>query len=295
MVQEQLAHGAVAVGKDVAPGFQIHNALVQMHRAARLAGHGLGHEGGRHVVLERRLAHGALEHQNLVSQVQRLAVTEVDFHLRGAFFVDQRIQIQPLGLAPVVHVFEQRVELVGGVDGKRLPARLLPARAPDRRLERQVRILAALGQVELHLRRDDGLPALVRVHLQHALEDVARRDLDGIAHLVVGVVDDLRSRLDGPGHQKHRVRVGPAEHVDVGGIEQLVIDIVLDVVTGHGLQQHALRQAHALFIKELVGGRDLAARNAGQIADQALHLGNLAFFQPAGELVELAGHIDLRN
>ncbi len=78
-------------------------------------------------MLERRLAHGALEHQDLVGQVQCFAVTEVDLHLRGAFFVDQGVQIQALRFAPVVHVLEQRIELVGGVDGERLAAGFLAA------------------------------------------------------------------------------------------------------------------------------------------------------------------------
>ena len=205
-------------------------------------------------MLERGLAHGALEHQDLVGQVQRLAVTEVDLHLRGAFLVDQGVQVQALRFAPVVHVLEQRVELVGGIDGERLAAGLLATGTTDRRLERQVRVLAALGQVELHLRRDDGLPATVGIHLQHTLEDVARRQLDGVAHLVVGVVDHLGGGLDRPGHEEHRVRIGPAEHVDVRRVEQLVVDVVLDVIAGHGLQQHAFRQAHALFVEKLVGG-----------------------------------------
>jgi hypothetical protein len=64
-------------------------------------------------VLERGFTHGALEHQDLVGQRQGIAMTEVDFHLRGAVFVDQGVQIQLLQLAPVVDVFEQRVEFVG--------------------------------------------------------------------------------------------------------------------------------------------------------------------------------------
>ncbi len=293
MVEEQLAHGTVGIGEDVLPGLDVHHALVQVHGAARLAGHGLGHEGGGHVVLERRLAHGALEHQDLVGQVQGLTVTEVDFHLRGAFLVDQGVQIQALGLAPVVHVLEQRVELVGRIDGKRLATRLLAARATDGCLERQVGVFAALGQVELHLRRDDGLPAAVGVHLQHALEDIARRDLDGVTHLVVGVVDHLRGRLDGPGHEEDRVGVGATEHVDVRRVQQLVVDVVLDIVAGDRLQQHAFGQAHALLAEELAGRRDLAPGDAGQVADQAFHFGDLVFLQPAGELVELATHGDL--
>jgi len=66
-------------------------------------------------------------------------------------------------------------------------------------------------------------------------------------------VDHLGGGLDGPGHEKYGVRVRAAEHVDIGRVEQLVVDIVLDVIAGHGLQQHAFRQAHAFLAEELVG------------------------------------------
>ncbi|MNP26878.1 hypothetical protein D3C76_1197570 [compost metagenome] len=236
-------------------------------------------------MLERGLAHGALEHQDLVGQVEGVAVTEVDLHLRGAFLVDQRVQVQALGLAPVVHVLEQRVEFVRRVDGEGLAAGFLAPGAADRSLQRVVGVVAALGQVELHLRRHDRLPALVGVQLEHALEDVARRQLDGVAELVEGVVDDHRGGLDGPGDEEHGILVRAADHIDIGRVQQVVIDVILDVVAGHGLQQNAFRQTHALLVEELVGRRNLAARDPGQVRNQAFDFSDLAFLQPAGQLV----------
>ncbi|MNN27228.1 hypothetical protein D3C81_1407570 [compost metagenome] len=114
MAEEQLAHAPIFSREDVLAGVHVDDALVQVHGAARFTGHRLGHEGGGDVVLERRFTHGPLEHQDLVGQGQGITVTEVDFHLRGAVFVDQCVQVQVLQLAPVVDVFEQRVEFVGG-------------------------------------------------------------------------------------------------------------------------------------------------------------------------------------
>ncbi|MNN14888.1 hypothetical protein D3C81_1279700 [compost metagenome] len=225
--------------------------------------------------------------------MQGVAVAEVDFHLRGAFLVDQGVQIQALRLAPGVHVLEQRVELVGGIDRERLAAGLLAPGAAHRRLQRVVGVVAALGQVELHFRRDDRLPALLGVQRQHVLEHVARRQVGGVADLVVAVVDHQGGRLGGPGHQEHGVVVRAAEHVDVGRVEQLVEELVLDVVAGDALQQHALRQAHAAFGEELAGRRDLAAGDAVEVADQALHLDDPAFLQPAAQPVLLASHNNL--
>ncbi len=89
----------------------------------------------------------------------------------------------------------------------------------------------------------------------------------------------------------HRVRVGAADHVDVGRVEQVVVDVVVDKVPGHRLQQHTFRQAHASFVQmNLLVGDDLAAGNAGQVADHAFDFCDLVVFQPIGELVEVVTH-----
>jgi hypothetical protein len=283
-----VAHLAVGIGENRLARGDFHHALVQVHGTARLVANRLGHEGRGHVVLERGLAQGAFEHGDLVGQVQGVAVTEVDFHLRRAVFVDQRVEVQALQLAPVVDVFEQRVEFVGGVDGERLPTAFGTARTAQWCLEWQVRVFAALGQVELHFRRDDRLPALVGVQLQDFLQHVARRQFDRVAELVEGVVDHDGGRLDGPWHHVHGVAHRAADHVDVGRVEQVVVDVVVDKVPGYRLQQHAFRQAHASLMQELVGGCDLAAGNAGQVADHAFDFGNLVIFQPGEQLIERA-------
>jgi hypothetical protein len=45
-------------------------------------------------VAQRRLAGGALEQERLVGEVHRVAVQEVDLHLRGAGLVDQRVDLE---------------------------------------------------------------------------------------------------------------------------------------------------------------------------------------------------------
>ncbi len=68
----------------------------------------LGHEGRVHLVAERRLADRALEQEHLVGELQRIAVAQVDLHLRRAFLVDQRVDLEALRLGEVVDVVEQR-------------------------------------------------------------------------------------------------------------------------------------------------------------------------------------------
>jgi hypothetical protein len=73
-VQKRVRRRAVLVAEDVSPGVLVDDALVHMHGAARLARNRLGHEGGVHVVAQRRLAHRALEEKHLVGQPQRLGM-----------------------------------------------------------------------------------------------------------------------------------------------------------------------------------------------------------------------------
>ena len=60
----------------------------------------------------------------------------------------------------------------------RLAADLRAARAADRRLQRIVGVDVRLDQEELELRRDDRLPALLRVQVEHVPQHVARRHRD---------------------------------------------------------------------------------------------------------------------
>ena len=89
----------------------------------------------------------------------RIAVDQVDLHLRRAVLVDQRVDLDLLRLAERIDVVEQRVELVHRRDAVRLPANLGTAGAADRRLERVVGVDVRLDEVELEFRRDDRLPA----------------------------------------------------------------------------------------------------------------------------------------
>ncbi len=117
------------IAEDIGAGLGVDHALVDVHGTARLLGVRLGHEGGVHLVAQRRLARGALEQEGLVGKVLRIAVQQVDLHLRRAVLVDQRVDLDVLRLAEGVHVIEQRIELVDRGDAVGLAARLGAARS----------------------------------------------------------------------------------------------------------------------------------------------------------------------
>ncbi|KGD34604.1 hypothetical protein DO72_5888 [Burkholderia pseudomallei] len=65
---EHRRHVAARADEEIAPGLDVDDALMNVHRRAGLALHRLCHEGGVHVVAQRRLAHRALEQEHLVGE-----------------------------------------------------------------------------------------------------------------------------------------------------------------------------------------------------------------------------------
>jgi hypothetical protein len=259
------------------PVVQVDHALVQVHRAARLALHRLGHEGGVHLVADRHLAHRALEAEHLVGARQRVAMVEVDLHLRRAHLVHQRVDLDALRLAPVVHDVEDVAVLVDRLDREALHAGLAAPGAAGRRLQRDVLVGLDLHEVELHLGCDHRAPALGLVELEDAAQHVARRQVDRRAVEADAVVDDLRRRLLGPGHQAQRAGIGHEPHVGVGDRGE----VLLRVVAGHRHRQHRLRQAQAEGRVVPVTRHDLAACLARHVGRQALDLVDAVFVEPA--------------
>ncbi len=279
---EQTAGLAILAGKQIASAGRVDQALVDMHRAARLVGHGLGHKGAIHTVAQRGLAQHPLEQHHLVGQRQRITVLEVDLHLAGALFVDQGIQIQIHRLAIVVHLLEQRIELVDRIDGETLAATFLATGAPHRRFQRVVGVGVGLDQEELHLRCHHRDPASCLVQLQHPLEHVARRQLHRLTAQIVAVVDDLGGGIVGPGHQKDGVGVGHQLHVPLGRVPEADV-LIVGIAPGDGLDKDGVRQARSSAVEVLARGHDLALEDAGKIGDQALDLGDAILLEPVAE------------
>ncbi len=184
-----------------------------MHGRSRLALDRLRHEGRIHVVLQRGFPDRALEQEHLVGKLDRIAVTQIDFELRRAFLVDQRVDLEALALGEVIDVVDEFVELVDAGDGIPLSAADRAARASDRRRQRIIGIRIFLDEIELDFRRDDRLQALLVVGGNDALQDVTRREFDGLPVLVDEIADDLRSRVGFP-MALPRASKGPASISD---------------------------------------------------------------------------------
>ncbi len=226
-----------------------------------------------------------LKRKRLVRQIQRMAVDQVDLHLRRPILVDQRVDLDVLVFAELIDVVEQRIELVHRRDAVALPARLRATRTPDRRLQRIVRVDVRLDQIELELRSDHRLPTSLRIQLEHVTQHVTRCHRHAAPVRVETIVDDLRGRLSSPRHAAHRLRIGLEHDVDLGGAHGVAG--LRRVIARHRLQENAFRQAHAFVFGKLLRGHDLAARDACHVRDDGLHFGNAVI---AEELLDFVSH-----
>ena len=201
---------------------------------------------------------------------------QIDLHLRSAVFVDQRVDRDVLRLAERIDVVEQGIEFVDGRDRIRLATDFRAARATDGRLQRIVGIDIRLDQEELELGCDHRLPAVLRIQLEHMLEQIARRHGHGPAIRIEAVVNDLGGRLGGPGHDANGARIRFQDDIDLRRADRT---IVVGIFAGDSLQKDALRQTHALVFRELRGGHDLAPRHAGHVRDDRFDFRDSMFFE----------------
>ena len=231
---------------------------------------------------QRRLARGAFEEKHLIRQVERLAVDEVDFHLRRTVLMDEGVDLDILVLADVI---EQRVELIHRGDAVGLAAGLGAPGTTHGGLERVVGVLVLLDQIELQLRCHHRIPAALRVQLDDVAQHVARCHRHAPAVGIEAIMDHLRGGLRRPRHAPHCLLIGLEHDVDFrrahgsAGLQR--------VVAGHGLQEHALRQAHAPVLGELFRRHDLAAGDASHVGNDGLDLGDAVI---AEELPDLTHH-----
>ena len=275
------------IGKDVLAGFLVDDRLVDVHRRARLALDGLGHEGRIGVVLQRRLADRALEHEHLVGELDRIAVAQVDLELAGALLVDQRVDLEALALGEMVDVVDQLVELVDAGDRIARAAADRPARASDRRHQRIVGVGILAHEVELDLRRHDRPQPALLIGGHDALQHVARREVDDASVLVDEVADDLRGRVFFPGHQRQRRQV--RHQLEVAVILRIGEAVaVLGIAARDRRHEHGRRQRQRRVGGELLRRHHLAARHACLIGRDALDVLDAAPFQPVGHFLPVA-------
>ncbi len=161
---------------------------------------GLCHESCVHVVLQGRLAHGALEQEHLIGKLKGIAMVEIDFKLGRAAFMGQRINIQFLGFAVIVNILNDGIKIIGRVNAISLATGLLAALAADSGFYGVIGIEVFLAEIELQFRRDNRTPPLGLVKGQHAPQYMARRDLNGFIIEMKGIADHLCGRLSVPGN-----------------------------------------------------------------------------------------------
>ena len=251
-----------------------------MHGAAGFTGDGLGHEGGVHVVAQRGFTHRAFEEKHLVGQAQRVVMEKIDFHLTGADFMDQGVDVQPHFFAVLVQLFKQRVEFVDRINAVGLARSFGPAAAPDGRPKQGIRVGVARQQIKLEFGCYHRLPTLGGVQITHMAQYAARGKRHQLAVAVVAIVNHLGGRVGGPRHDAHSRGVGHQMHVAVVRLDDVVIRPGLGKVAGHAHGHHRFGQAHAAVFGEFFTRQDFPARHTGQVGHQAFDFGDAPLVQP---------------
>ncbi|CAI8245021.1 MAG: Uncharacterised protein [SAR116 cluster bacterium] len=123
-----------------------------MHGAAGLFLHRLCHEGSMYIVIKRCLPDCTLEQKGLVGQFQRLAMIEINLHLRRARLMAERVDVDLLHFTMIVNILKQRIEFIHRIDAISLSG-LFSASGPSAWCgQRAVGICALLHEEEFQFR-----------------------------------------------------------------------------------------------------------------------------------------------
>ena len=231
------------------------------------------------IVVQCRLAHRALEQEGLVGKFQRAAMVEIDFHLRRAGLMAQRVDVNLLHLAVIIDILEQRIEFVHRINAIGLARLFSTPRLTRRGDKRVVGISALLDKEEFQLRCHHRGKAGLFEQPQHPLQHGAWCEGNDLAFMVIGVMNDLRCRGIIPRHQTTTVRVGAQNDIGADFAQHLGIKIL----ARYRLAEHIFRQAQPARpggTGEFMDRQDLATRNAGNITDKAFDLGDRLVLQP---------------
>ena len=75
----------------------------------------------------------ALEQEHLIGEIDRIAVQQINFQLRRAAFLNNRVDFQVLALGEIINVVDDFVVLIDRAEAVSLPSRAFAARAARRR------------------------------------------------------------------------------------------------------------------------------------------------------------------
>lgn len=196
---------------------------------------------------------------------------QVDLKLRSTGFLNDRVDLQPLGLGIIIDMLDHFLIFINGGERESLAAGGLPAGAAYRRLQRVIRVRVLFGEIEFNLRRNNRAEALGGVMFHHAAQDLTGRGSGVIAFTVKQIMDDQEGRIARPGHGTG------------GGIirQQGQVTVRVEILPGHiGIiavdraDQDGNRQPDIGALHEFGGGHNLAARDTGEIRSDAFNLVN---------------------
>ena len=111
-------------------------------------------------VLNGGLANGSFEKEHVVRQRQRIAMQEIDFELRRAHFLRQRVDSDALLLAERINVVDIRIKVVHLIDAVWLTGCIRATQPAFRGPNFNIGVSVRIDQIELDLGGDDRCPTL---------------------------------------------------------------------------------------------------------------------------------------
>ena len=221
---------------------------------------------------QRGFADQPLEEEDLVRQPDGVAMRKVDLDLARAAFLQDAVNLESLGFGKIIDVIDDLAVFIDRTHRIGLLAGSAAARPAHGGHDRHVGIKIARGQEEFHLGRDDRPPAFGVVQFNNAAQHIARGGGHGVAGLILRVMDHLQGDVRRPGGGGGRGKVRDQDHVGLGELARRVVG----PFAGDRLQEDRVRQEETALLGEFRRRHRLAARHAGDIADDAFHLVNAA-------------------
>ena len=100
-------------------------------------------------------------------------MAKIDFHLGGPVFMDERVDVQRLGIGIVVHILHKIFKLCDRIDAVGQAGHFATARAPFRGHQFVIGVGVFMHQIELHLGCNNGLQPRLLIQAQHVAQNVA--------------------------------------------------------------------------------------------------------------------------
>ena len=258
-VEKRICLATLRAGKDVLTSLNIQDRVVNVHCRSRFIRNRFRHECCITIVTQCSLTDQAFEVKYFVSQFHGITVQQIDLKLTSTAFLRDAINLETLRFCKVINVVDNRAKLINRSHRICLTCSRGATGTAHHWTNFLGWIYIAGHKEEFHFRGHDRLPAFVAVHFHNALQDVARREWNGLAVAIKGVMDHLKRPITGPRCCSCSGHVGAQNHVF---FDEALIACGFTPSACNGLVKDTVWQMKRVLAHEFLGRHRFAARDA---------------------------------